>query len=286
MAFPDCFFQRPVAPMAGHWPLLMGIVNVTPDSFSDGGALADTDAALAYALRLVREGADIIDIGGESTRPGAKPVSVPDEVARTVPLIRELRSRLGIPISIDTSKAEVARAALDAGADIVNDVTAGSDPEMFKLCAQRQCILSLMHMQGTPRDMQADPHYENVVQEVAGYLQRRVDAAVKAGVAPSHLWIDPGFGFGKLPRHNLELVQGLQKLSAMGFPVVLGVSRKSTLGHLTGAPVNDREPESLAAGLVGALQGAAVLRVHEVGWMKRAVKVAKAMLQQGDGWSS
>lgn len=286
MALPDCFFQKPAAAMAGPWPLLMGIVNVTPDSFSDGGALAGPGAAVAHALKLVREGADIIDVGGESTRPGAGTVSAAQEIARTAPVIRELRSRLSIPISIDTSKAEVARTALDAGADIVNDVTAGSDPEMFRLCAQRRCLLILMHMQGTPRAMQADPHYENVVQEVAGYLQQRVDAATRAGIAPSHLWIDPGFGFGKLPQHNLQLVQGLQKLAAMGFPIVLGVSRKSTLGHLTGARLGDREPESLAAGLVGALQGASVLRVHEVGWMKRAVTVAKAMLVQGDGWST
>jgi dihydropteroate synthase len=285
MALPETFFKPPDRPMNAPWPLLMGIVNVTPDSFSDGGRHTDTDAAVQHALKLVRDGADIIDIGGESTRPGAAPVLAHDEIARVVPVIREVRALApNVAISIDTMKPEVATAALDAGADIVNDVTAGTnDPRMLRVCAERDCLLILMHMLGTPRTMQQAPDYDDVVTEVRDYLAARVKAAEDAGVARDHLWIDPGFGFGKLPRHNLELVARLKELTTLGLPVLLGVSRKSTLGSLTGAPVQDREPESLAAGLVGALHGASVLRVHEVGWMRRALTVARAMQPQGDG---
>lgn len=283
MALPEHFFRVPTDSMQTPWPLLMGIVNVTPDSFSDGGAFADRDKAVAHALRLVREGADVLDIGGESTRPGAAPVSAGDEIARVVPVIKEVRARVRTPISIDTMKAQVAQAALDAGADMVNDVSAGSDPEMFRLCATRGCPLVLMHMQGTPRTMQADPRYTDVVVEVRDWLAARVEAAIAEGVARAHLWIDPGFGFGKLPAHNVALVRRLPELARLGLPLLLGVSRKSTLGKLTGAPVTDREPESLAAGLMAAMQGAAMLRVHEVGPMKRALQVARAMLARGNG---
>jgi dihydropteroate synthase len=255
----------------------MGIVNVTPDSFSDGGRHMG-EAALAYALKLVEDGADILDIGGESTRPGAQPVPASDEIARTVPLIRALRQKgVSVPISIDTMKAEVAAAALDAGAELVNDVTAGSDPAMFGLCARHKCLLILMHMQGTPRTMQQAPAYADVVGEVRDYLARRVQAAQDAGCARESLWIDPGFGFGKLPAHNLELLRRLPEFAVLGRPLVLGVSRKSTLGQLTDRPVNDREPESLTAGLIGAQHGASVLRVHEAGWMRRALVVARAL---------
>ncbi|MBX3458426.1 MAG: dihydropteroate synthase [Planctomycetes bacterium] len=283
MSLPEHFYRTPTAALAEPWPMLMGIVNVTPDSFSDGGSFVDRDAAVTHALQLVREGADVLDIGGESTRPGALPVSASEEIARVVPVIRALRGRVNTPISIDTMKAEVAQAALDAGADIVNDVSAGTDPAMFALCARRGCLLVLMHMKGTPRTMQSDPEYGDVLREVAAHLQDRVSAATAAGIPRNHLWIDPGFGFGKLPAHNVALVRRLPELAALGLPLLLGVSRKSTLGALTGAPVHDREPESLAAGLVGAMQGAAVLRVHEVGPMKRALLVARAMLARGDG---
>lgn len=264
-------------------PLLMGIVNVTPDSFSDGGKLTDVDAAVAHAESLLDDGADILDIGGESTRPGAAEVSIDDEIARTAPLIRKLRERgCKAPISIDTMKSQVAAAALDAGANIVNDVTGGEhDPEMFKLCAERGCTLILMHMRGTPRDMQQQTEYADVVHEVRDYLQSRVDVAIAAGVPHRHLWIDPGFGFAKLPQHNCELVGALEEFTKLGLPVLLGASRKSTLGQLTGQPVHDREPESIAAGLVGALNGASVLRVHEAGPMRRALTVARAMATGG-----
>ncbi len=285
MPLPDHFSHTPERPLQAPWPLLMGIVNVTPDSFSDGGKHAGAGSAVQHAMKLVRDGADIIDIGGESTRPGAAPVDTQEEIARVVPVIREVRALApNVAISIDTMKSQVASAALDAGADIVNDVTAGTiDPRILRVCAERECLLVLMHMVGTPRTMQDHPEYDDVVVEVRDYLAARAKAAENAGVPREHLWIDPGFGFGKLPRHNLELVARLGELTALGLPVLLGVSRKSTLGSLTGAPVQDREPESLAAGLMGALHAAAVLRVHEVGWMRRALTVARAMQPQGDG---
>lgn len=267
-------------PLAEPWPLLMGIVNVTPDSFSDGGVLGSVQAAVAHGLRLVADGADLLDVGGESTRPGADTVPAGEEICRVVPVIRGLRERgVTLPISVDTMKADVAAAALDAGADIVNDVTAGTgDAAMLPLCAERRCLLILMHMRGMPRTMQQAPAYTDVVTEVRDYLAGRISAAESAGIARDHLWIDPGFGFGKLPAHNLELLRRLNELAALGLPVLLGVSRKSTLGGLTGTPVTDREPESLAAGLIGALHGAAVLRVHNVAWARRALTVAQAVL--------
>lgn len=266
-------------------PLVMGIVNVTPDSFSDGGNLTGTDAAVKYAERLIEDGADILDIGGESTRPGAHKVSIDEEIARTAPIVRTLRERgCTAPISIDTMKSEVAVAALDAGANILNDVTAGEhDDGMFRLCAARGCTLILMHMRGTPRDMQRQTEYADVVSEVRDYLQARVESAAAAGVARENVWIDPGFGFAKLPEHNCELVAKLGEIAALGLPVLLGASRKSTLGHLTGRPVTDREPESLAAALIGALNGASVLRVHEPGPVRRALAVAQAMTQGETG---
>ncbi|MCA8912324.1 MAG: dihydropteroate synthase [Planctomycetes bacterium] len=265
-------------------PLVMGILNVTPDSFSDGGKHVSTDAAASAGEAMLEDGADIIDIGGESTRPGAAPVTVKQEIARTAPVIAALHERLPhTPISIDTMKAKVARAALDAGASIVNDVSAAShDAAILPLCAERDCVLILMHMRGTPRDMQAQTDYDDVVNEVRDYLAGRIDAAVQAGVRRERIWIDPGFGFAKLPQHNCELVNALDQLSGLGCPILLGASRKSTLGHLTGRPVSDREPESLAAGLIGALKGASVLRVHEPGPMRRALTVAQAMTR-GEG---
>lgn len=279
MPLPQNWLVPPSAPLASPWPLVMGIVNVTPDSFSDGGRHDTTDSAVAHALRLVEDGADILDIGGESTRPGAQEVSAEVEAARVVPVIAALRARgVKTPVSVDTTKATVAAAALDAGASIVNDVSAGTqDPAMFGLCAQRGCGLVLMHMRGTPRTMQDAPEYADVVAEVAAYLRTRAEAAIAAGVARNHVWIDPGFGFGKLPAHNFALVRRLAELCALGFPVLVGLSRKSSLGQLTGRPADDREPESLAGALVAAMKGAAVLRVHEPGPLKRALAVARAM---------
>ncbi|MCC6575490.1 MAG: dihydropteroate synthase [Planctomycetes bacterium] len=257
----------------------MGIVNVTPDSFSDGGKHSTTDAAVAHALKLAEDGADILDVGGESTRPGSVPVTKSVELARVIPVIEKLRARgVKTAISVDTSKAEVAKAALSAGATIVNDVTAGAgDRDMFDVCARRRATLILMHMKGSPQSMQKNASYDDVVAEVGAHLHARANAAIKAGIKRDKIWIDPGFGFGKRPEDNLQLVRKLPELVRLGYPLVLGVSRKSTLGKLTGSDVNDREPESLAAGLIGALKGAAVLRVHEVGWMKRALTVLRAM---------
>lgn len=282
---PEIVIPGPSGDRAFRPPLVMGILNVTPDSFSDGGQHDQLEAAVERAKRMIEQGADILDIGGESTRPGAEDVSTKDEIARTAPVIRQLRKGgLDVPISIDTMKAPVAAAALDAGANIINDVTAGeNDPGMFKLAAERACGLILMHMRGTPRDMQSRTDYEDVVTEVRDYLKSRVGTAVAAGVDRRFIWIDPGFGFAKLPEHNCELVRKLDVLNELGCPVLLGASRKSTLGHLTGSPVEDREPETLAAHLVGAFNGASVLRVHEPGPMKRALTVARAMTRGGEG---
>lgn len=278
MASPLDLLRVPQPLILGGLPLVMGIVNVTPDSLSDGGKHNSADAAIAHGLKLVADGADILDIGGESTRPGAAPVTPDQEQARIIPVIKALASnRGGIPISVDTRNASTAQAALDAGARIVNDVSAAThDAAMLKLCAERKCVLVLMHMKGEPTTMQQDPKYENVVCEVRDYLAARVEAALQAGCRREMLWVDPGFGFGKTPEHNFALVKQLDALKGLG-PIVLGASRKSSLGKLTGRPVEDREPESLAAGLVGWLKGAAVLRVHEVGWMKRALMVAQAL---------
>jgi len=280
MAIPAAWHNAPARPMAAPWPLVMGILNVTPDSFSDGGRHDAPSAALDHALRLIDDGADILDIGGESTRPGAKPVDASTEIARTSSVIAALRARgTTMAISIDTQKAAVAKAALDAGADIVNDVSAATqDPQMLPLCASAGCGLVLMHMRGNPATMQQDPHYDDVVGEVAQYLSGRAQAAIAAGVDARHVWIDPGFGFGKLPRHNFALVRELPRLCALGLPVLLGLSRKSSLGQITARPVTDREPESLAAALVAAMRGAAVLRVHEPGPMKRALAVAQQLI--------
>lgn len=279
MASPLDLLRVPSPVVGMTLPLVMGIVNVTPDSFSDGGRHDSVQAALAHGLKLIADGADILDVGGESTRPGAAPVTPEQEQARVVPVIRALRAQgVKVPVSIDTRNASTARAALDAGADIVNDVSAAThDPRMLSLCAERHCVLILMHMKGDPTNMQQEPRYDDVVREVRDYLLGRVEAAVAAGCAREALWLDPGFGFGKLPEHNFALVRSLGELRATGHPVLLGVSRKSSLGRLTGRPVEDREPESLAAGLIGALKGASVLRVHEADWMKRALRVAQAL---------
>lgn len=279
MALPTDWLVAPTRPLDGPWPLVMGILNVTPDSFSDGGRHQTRQGAIDHAARLIDDGADLLDVGGESTRPGAAPVEAGLEIERTCGVIAALRAGgATIPVSIDTTKAEVAQAALDAGADIVNDVSAATqDPAMLPLCAARGCGLILMHMRGNPRTMQHDPQYDDVTGEVAAYLKQRAQAAVASGVSSRHVWIDPGFGFGKLLRHNFALVREMPRLCELGFPVLVGLSRKSSLGQVTNRPVGDREPESLAAGLVAALRGAAVIRVHEPGPMKRAIAVARQM---------
>ena len=254
----------------------MGVVNVTPDSFSDGGRFFDEAAAVAQGLKLAADGADILDVGGESTRPGAAPVSAADEIARVVPVIEGLRAGCGAAVSIDTMKPGVARAAMAAGATIWNDVTAlTGDASSTRVAAALGCGVILMHMQGEPRTMQADPRYGDVVQEVGEELAARAEAAMAAGVAREKIWLDPGIGFGKTLTHNLALLKHLDALIARGFPVVLGVSRKSFLKTIDPKAVSadDRLGGSLAAALWGASHGAHVLRVHDVRETAQALEV-------------
>jgi dihydropteroate synthase len=257
---------------------LMGVVNVTPDSFSDGGMYLDPERAIAHGRRLVAEGADILDVGGESTRPGAEAVSVGEELRRVVPVVEGL-AEAGAAISVDTSKAAVAAAALDAGARIVNDVTAlRGDPEMAALCAERGATVVLMHMLGEPRTMQDNPQYGDVVAEVGDFLAARMAAAVAAGVAAERIWLDPGIGFGKTAAHNMELLRRLGELDRLGRPLVIGTSRKSFLGRIDGSPPDARLGGTIASSVIAAAEGAAVLRVHDVAAMRQALSVAAAVL--------
>ena len=258
----------------------MGVVNATPDSFSDGGRFLDAAAALAHARRLIAEGAEMIDIGGESTRPGADPVSEAEEIARVVPVIQAIRRESRVRISIDTMKPAVARAAVAAGADLWNDITAlGWSPESPAVAAELGCEVCLMHMQGDPRTMQKDPRYDDVVAEVTGFLKARAEAAVAAGVARERIWLDPGIGFGKAPRHNLELLRRLDVLVGAGFPVLLGVSRKRFIRSIDASAVEpaDRLGGSLAAAVWGASQGVAAVRVHDVRDTVQALEVWAAI---------
>ncbi|MCO5328315.1 MAG: dihydropteroate synthase [Solirubrobacterales bacterium] len=260
--------------------VLMGIVNVTPDSFSDGGQFLDPEAAIAHGEELAAAGAAVLDVGGESTRPGAAEVSAEEEIERVVPVVTAL-ARAGHRVSVDTSKAAVAERAIQAGAEIVNDVTALGDPDMAALCAEARCGLVLMHMKGTPRTMQDDPVYDDVVADVRAFLTDRMTAAIGAGVAESRIWLDPGIGFGKTVAHNLELIDRLGELRGLGRPVVLGASRKSFLGKLTGRDVEDRLAGSLAAAVMGVARGADVLRVHDVAATRDAALVARSVLARG-----
>jgi len=257
-------------------PMLMGVVNVTPDSFSDGGRYLDPEAAIAHGLELAEAGAEILDVGGESTRPGAEPVSEEEEMGRVVPVIQGLQ---GSRISVDTSKAAVAAAALDAGAEIVNDVTAlRGDPEMGALCAERDATVVLMHMLGEPRTMQDDPRYEDVVADVKAFLAERLEAAVAAGIDEDRVWLDPGIGFGKTAAHNMELLRRLGVLRELGRPLVVGTSRKSFLGKVDGSPADRRLGGTIASSVLAAAEGADVLRVHDVAEMRQALAVAAAVL--------
>jgi dihydropteroate synthase len=259
--------------------VIMGIVNVTPDSFSDGGTFGDTDAAVAHGLRLAAEGAEILDIGGESTRPGAAAVSADEEQRRVLPVIEKLAASTKAAISIDTSKAIVARAALQAGAEIINDVTAlQGDPDMTTVAAETGAGVILMHMRGTPRTMQQDPAYENVVTEVADFLRERMAAAIAAGLSKDHIAIDPGIGFGKTVEHNLQLIAGLRTLADLGYPVVLGASRKSFLATAAGCEeMTDRDTSTAALTALGYGLGARLFRVHAVRPNLQALRLAKAL---------
>lgn len=255
----------------------MGVVNVTPDSFSDGGLYLDPEAAVAHGRELVEQGAEILDVGGESTRPGAEEVSEDEELRRVVPVVEGLAG--SATVSVDTSKLAVAEAALDAGASIVNDVTAlRRDPEIGALCAERGAGLVLMHMLGDPRTMQADPHYEDVVDEVRAFLAERLEMAVAAGVDEERVWLDPGIGFGKTLEHNLELLRRLGELRDLGRPLVVGTSRKSFLGKIDDSAVDERLGGTIASSVLAAAEGADVLRVHDVAEVAQGLKLAAAIL--------
>jgi dihydropteroate synthase len=254
-------------------PLLMGILNVTPDSFSDGGQFQLVENAVARALQMEADGADIIDIGGESTRPGAEPVMLEEELRRTIPVIRELATRVRAPISIDTTKAEVARQALEAGAEIVNDISGLTfDPEMLEVCRLHDAGICLMHIQGTPQTMQQNPTYVDVVQEVIDFLQQQVDRCLMAGILPERMCIDPGIGFGKTAEHNLQLLKSVSRLQRdLQRPVLIGHSRKRFLSKILGRSVDERESGTIGVSIALAEQGVDILRIHDVRSVRDAI---------------
>ena len=257
-------------------PLVMGIVNVTPDSFSDGGLHWRRDAAMAHAQQLLEDGADIIDIGGESTRPGAQPVSLQEELDRVLPVIEGLRG-IAVPISIDTFKPEVMKEAIAAGAHMVNDINALQDEAALSIVAAGKVAVCLMHKQGNPQNMQSQPYYHDVVGEVGDFLRARILAAVAAGITRQRIVIDPGFGFGKTLQHNLALLRELKQLTALGVPLLAGLSRKSMLGALTGQEAGQRMPASVAAALIAVQRGANIVRVHDVRATADALKIWNAI---------
>jgi dihydropteroate synthase len=258
----------------------MGIVNVTPDSFSDGGAHAGTDAAVAHALKLVEQGADLLDVGGESTRPGAGEVPVDEEMRRVVPVIERLARECAVPISVDTSKPEVMRAAVAAGAGMINDPYALRREGALEAAAALGVPVCLMHMQGTPQDMQDDPRYDDVVAEVHSFLAQRLFACEMAGIGKKKLLVDPGFGFGKNLEHNLKLLRQLSRIAELGVPVLAGLSRKGMIGKLTGRAVDQRDSGSAAAALIAAQNGASIVRVHDVGATADALAIWRAVAAQ------
>jgi len=259
----------------------MGVINVTPDSFSDGGRYVDSVAAVTHALRMIDEGAGLIDVGGESTRPGAQSVSVEAEIERVVPVIEALAARTKIPISIDTSKPAVMTAAVRAGASMINDVRALREPGAMQAAARTEAAICLMHMQGEPRTMQADPRYSDVVAEVRDFLRERTEACLASGIAKNRLVVDPGIGFGKRLEHNLALLAGLPALTALGWPVLIGVSRKSMFATLLGRAVDERVAGGVATATAAVLAGASIVRTHDVAATVDAVKVAVALRTAG-----
>lgn len=263
----------------GRRTYLMGILNVTPDSFSDGGRFFEQTDAVLHAYQMVKDGADVIDVGGESTRPGAELVPPEEEMRRVVPVIQKIRQKSGVPISVDTYKSDVASAALKAGANIVNDITGlHFDPKMGDVIAEAGASVVVMHIKGTPKDMQSNPQYDNVVAEVYEYLEEAVDAARKKGIV--QIMIDPGIGFGKNVEHNLELINRLDEFKKMGVPVLIGVSRKSFIGRILETPVEARLEGTAAAVTASILRGADVVRVHDVREMRRVAMVADAIRRQ------
>lgn len=277
------WIARSVPIVADRRPRVMGIVNVTPDSFSDGGRALDPASALARARSLAAEGADLLDVGGESSRPGAAVVPLDEELRRVIPAVEAIRSALPhLPISVDTVKPEVARHALESGASILNDIAGLTDPAMLRLAAETDCGVVLMHMAGTPATMQIRPTYEDVVEEVRAFLLRRVEAAEASGISRERIAIDPGIGFGKTFAHNLQLLRNLDRFANLGCVVLVGISRKGLLGTITGRPVDGRETASVVSSLAAADRGARVLRVHDVGPMVDALKVWEAT----HGWDA
>lgn len=264
-------------------PVVMGVLNVTPDSFSDGGRFAALPDAVARARQMVEEGAALIDVGGESTRPGAEPVSPEEELRRVIPVVERLAADLAVPVSIDTRRPAVMSRAIAAGAALVNDVSALSAPGAVEAVAGSDAAACLMHMQGEPQTMQREPRYGNVVGEVRAYLRGRVERCRAAGIGRDRILVDPGFGFGKTLAHNLELLRGLPALTADGFPVLVGLSRKSMIGQLTGRAAADRLAGSLALAVMAALQGARVIRAHDVAPTVDALRIVAAAGTGMDG---
>lgn len=259
----------------------MGIVNVTPDSFSDGGKFFDAKTAVEHGLELAAQGAEILDVGGESTRPGAEPVSEPEELRRVIPVIEQLAAKIKVPISIDTMKPAVARAALAAGASIINDVAANrADGAMWRVAAETGAGYVVMHAQGTPQTMQQNPVYADVVREVGEFFGERLKKLQASGVAPEQVVLDPGIGFGKTPEHNLQLLANLRSFARWGRPLLLGVSRKSFIGKLSGAGPNQRLPASLACATLAVASGVQIIRAHDVAETVRAVRMAEAVLAE------
>ena len=263
-------------------PAVMGVLNVTPDSFSDGGRFDQLDSALRQAEAMAGDGAAIIDIGGESTRPGAHGVSEQEELDRVIPVIKAVRSVTDIPISIDTSKAQVMRESVAAGVSLINDVRALREAGALEAAAELQVPVCLMHMHGVPRTMQQDPVYADVVAEIANFLEERVATCVAAGIAEDLIVVDPGIGFGKSPQHNVELLANLRQLRVRNLPLLAGVSRKSILGVLTGREVDERMPASVAAAVIAVTNGADIVRVHDVRETVDALRVAKAVMEAGN----
>ncbi len=283
---PPCRIRFPSGAVLDTGPraLVIGVLNVTPDSFSDGGRFLVRERAAEHGRQMADAGADIVDIGGESTRPGSEPVSAAEEKRRVVPVIEELAAEIGVPISIDTQKAQVAAAALDAGAQMINDVSAlRTDPDMALLAAEREVPVCLMHMLGTPKTMQVNPTYRDVVGEIVGWLAGRLEAALEAGIGRERIFVDPGFGFGKTHQHNLEVLRRLHELHALGCPVLVGTSRKSTIGAVLRVESDRRLHGTLASVACAVMAGCHAVRVHDVAPAMDAVLVCEA-IRQGIRW--
>ncbi len=271
------------------WPdsrvRIMGVLNVTPDSFSDGGQFIEPERAVSQAAQMVAAGADIVDVGGESTRPGSSFVSTEDELSRVLPVLDKIRPSDKLRVSIDTRKSVVARAALERGVSILNDISAlRHDPEMVGLAVEKDCEVILMHMRGTPETMNAKPRYTDVVGEIRAFLETRCEFAVREGIKPERIWIDPGIGFGKAPEHNLEILRNLNRFCELGFPVMVGPSRKSFIGHTLGLPVEERDEATAAACVVAVMQGARMVRVHDVKAVAGGIRMAEA-ISKGIEWN-